>query len=263
MRGLWEWMMDSRSYISFSLGSWSPDEHLLPHIPTPPALSCAVLYQVQKQWYYQPSTGRTVSPRRPLLWSLVCVTVTEGDWYIPLRRFSESSHLAIRWWWLSYHMESRWSSSLLIQAVKPGALRLSGLVQSLMLKPNNIQATLALGLRFFLTCHPRVDCECWEALAPALVHSWFLEDKLLCGLPALVIVFPCLQPCDSVCRCELFWGHDGLLRNAVNAVTLAPSAWFPSTVLPLGAQAMCSQASEAVRAMGRVYPVPILLCWGG
>lgn len=33
--GLWEWMMDSRFSISFSLGSWPPGEHLLSTTPTP------------------------------------------------------------------------------------------------------------------------------------------------------------------------------------------------------------------------------------
>lgn len=40
----WEWMMDSKFYISFSLESWSPGEHLLPHISTPvcPMMCCFI-----------------------------------------------------------------------------------------------------------------------------------------------------------------------------------------------------------------------------
>lgn len=164
--GLWEWMMDSRFYISFSLGSLPPGEHLLSTTPTPCLFHDVLSYtRFKSNDAINPALPTLWAQGDPFSWSLVCVTVTEVDWHIPLRRFSESSHLAIRWWWLLSHGEQ-----VIQQAMKPGTLRLSDLVQSLLLKPNNIQAT-GSWVEIFPAVSPR--CSLWmlEAPAPALVLS--------------------------------------------------------------------------------------------
>lgn len=76
-----------------------------------------------------------LSPRRLLLFSGVCYS-DRSDWYIPLRRFSESSHLALRW---SNGEQVAQQSSYTGGGTR--SFEINWPVQDLMLKPDGIAAT--------------------------------------------------------------------------------------------------------------------------